>query len=306
MTLLADKDERFRNLYGKAAVFLLLAVMGLVLTFVLAGMKKGIFSAKSPVYFVADSGQDLSEGMPVKLSGFKVGTVWSLALDQDGRVQVEAGVEQKYFALLKEDAVVRLIKGSVIGGEAILEISRGSAGRKALADGGTIRFERSGGLEEVAFEVRDRLLPILDDLHQMLHDPEGDVRQTLKNLREFSVEMRGTRKRLDGLLEHADASMNSDVAPALHSLQQTTLRAESMAVQLDRSLPGLVRKADSTLDNLKQTSDTIRGAVEQSAPQLPGLIGGTRDIVEGVSSSWPVKNMMPVPESGPIRMDSHD
>lgn len=306
MTLLADKDERFKNLFGKTAIFLSLAVLGIALTFLWAGVKKGIFTAKSSVYFVAESGQDLNEGMPVKLSGFKVGTVKSLSLDEVGRVQVEAGIERKYFALLKEDSVARLIKGGVIGGDAVLEISRGSEGRKALADGGTIRFERAGGLEEIAVEVRDRLLPILEDLRQMLHDPQGDVRQTLRNLREFSAEMRGTRKRLDGLIEHADAGMTGDVAPALRSLRETAARTENMARQLEQSLPGLVRKADGTLEDLKRTSESIRGAVEQSAPQLPGLIGETRDIVEGVSTSWPVKNMMPVPESGPVKMDSHD
>lgn len=306
MTLLADKDRRFRHLIGKTAVFLSLAVLGIALIFVSAGMKKGIFSAKSPVFFVAGSGQDLSEGMPVKLSGFKIGAVRDISLDEAGRVQVEAAIERKYLALLKEDAVARLIKGGVIGSDAVLEISRGSEGKKALADGGTIRFEQSGGLEEVATELRDRLLPLLDDLHRMLNDPDGDVRQTLKNLREFSAEMRSTRKRLDSLIEHADASVTGDVAPMMGSLRQTAVRAENMAAQLEQSLPDLVRKADSTLDNLKQTSETIRGSVEQSAPQLPGLIGETRDIVEGVSTSWPVKNMLPPAESGPIKMDSHD
>lgn len=306
MTLLADKDARFKNLFSRTVVFLLLALLGIALTFLFAGVKKGVFTAKSPVYFVAESGQDLNEGMPVKLSGFKIGTVKNLSLDEVGRVNVEAAIEQKYLALLKEDAVARLIKGGVIGGDAVLEISRGTEGRRALGAGGTIRFERAGGLEEIATEVRNRLLPILDDVREMLHDPQGDVRQTLKNLREFSAEMRATRKRLDSLLEHADSSMTGDVAPMLRSLRETTARAENMATRLEQSLPGMVRKADGTLEDLKRTSETIRGAVEQSAPQLPGLIGGTRDIVEGVSTSWPVRNMMPEPESGPIGMDSHD
>jgi phospholipid/cholesterol/gamma-HCH transport system substrate-binding protein len=306
MTLLADKDNRFRNLVGKTAVFLILAVLGIAAIFLLAGVKKGLFTATSPVYFVADSGQDLSEGMSVKLSGFKVGTVKSLALDEAGRVQVEAGIGQKYFALLKEDAVARLKKGGIIGGDVMLEIDRGSEGRKALEAGGTIRFERARGLEEVSIEVRDRLLPMLDELHGILHDPDGDVRQTLKNLREFSVEMRSTRERLDGLLEHADSTLSKEVSPMLRSLERASAHAESVALQLDRSLPVLLRKADGTLDDLKQTSTTIRGAVEQSAPQLPGLLEDTHDIVEGVSRSWPLRNMVPPPESGPIRMDSHD
>lgn len=306
MTLLADKDNRFKNLVGKTAAFLFLAVLGIALIFLLAGVKKGFFTATSAVYFVADSGRDLSEGMPVKLSGFKVGTVKSLALDETGRVQVEAGVGQKYFALLKEDAVARLKKGGIIGGDITLEIDRGSEGKKALEAGGTIGFERARGLEEVSIEVRDRLLPTLDELHLILHDPDGDVRQTLKNLREFSVEMHSTRERLDGLLEHADSTLTEEVSPMLRSLGQTSAHAESVALQLDRSLPVLLRKADGTLDDLKQTSATIRGAVEQSAPRLPGLLEDTHDIVEGVSTSWPLKNMVPPPESGPIQMDSHD
>ncbi|HXU92506.1 MAG TPA: MlaD family protein [Gallionella sp.] len=299
MTLLADKDKRFKNLFGRAAIFLVLAVSGIALTFVMAGVKKGIFTAKSSIYFVAESGQDLSEGMPVKLSGFKIGTVKNLSLDEVGRVQVEAGIEQKYLPLIKEDSVARLIKGGVIGGDVILEISRGSEGKRALAPGGTIRFERTGGVEDVALELRDRLLPIFGDLQQLLNDPQGDLRQTLKNLREFSAEMRVTRERLDALLEHADVAVTGEAVPMLHSLRQS-------ASQLEQSLPVLVYKADSTLDNLKQTSETIRSVAEQSAPQVPGLIGKTRDIVDGVSTSWPVKNMMPLPESGPVKMDSHD
>ncbi len=305
MTLLADQDKRFKNLFIKAVLFLTLAVVGVGLTIWAAGAKKGIFATKSSIYFVADSGQDLSEGMPVKLSGFKIGTVKSLSLDDLGRVQVETRINEKYRSLIKVDSMARLRKEGLIG-DVALEISRGSENKRSVEPGGTIRFERAGGLEQVAVDVRERLLPILDDLHVMLHDPQGDVRQTLKNLREFSAEMRETRKRIDSLLESAGASLTTEVEPMLRSLRQTTVRAESVATSLDQSLPGLLRKTDTTLDNLKQTSETIRGAVEQSAPQLPGLIGETRDIVDGVSASWPVKNMIPVPESGPVKMDSHD
>jgi len=88
VTLLADKDDRFKNLFGKAAVFILLAAIGMGLAFLWTGEKKGAFTAKSPIYFVADSGQDLSVGMPVKFSGFKIGKLNTLTLDEQGHVQV--------------------------------------------------------------------------------------------------------------------------------------------------------------------------------------------------------------------------
>ena len=78
MTLLADTDVRFKNLFGKAAVFVLLAVVGIGAIFLWTGIKKGAFTAKVPIHFVADSGQGLSEGMPVKFSGFNIGKLNTL------------------------------------------------------------------------------------------------------------------------------------------------------------------------------------------------------------------------------------
>ena len=110
MTLLADKDERFKNLFGKAALFVLLAVIGIAAILLWTGIKKGAFTAKSPIYFVADSGQGLSEGMPVKYSGFKIGKLNTLTLDEQGHVQVEVSLEAKYLKLIRDDAVISLTR----------------------------------------------------------------------------------------------------------------------------------------------------------------------------------------------------
>jgi len=305
MTLLADKDRRFKNLFGKATIFLALAAVGIALTFLLTGIKKGLFTPKEALYFIADSGQGLSEGMPVKLSGFRIGFVESIALEETGRVKVKAGIEQKYFRMLREDVVVHLRKENVIG-DPTLDISQGSAGKKKLASGGTVLFERSAGLEQVAINVRDRLLPILDDLHDLLHNQSGSLRQTVENLREFSAEIRTTREHLDRLIVHADNSLTREVSPMVRSLQNAAERADRVSLQLEQSLPGLIEKTGSTLDSMKQTSVAVGYAANQSSARLPELIGETRDVVHAVGSSWPVRNMLPVPESGPLKMDSHD
>ncbi len=319
MTLFDDKDERFKNLFGKTAVFVLLAALGIGLAFVLVGVKKGIFTAKSPVYFVADSGQDLSEGMPVKFSGFKIGKLNSLALDDQGRVQVEVGIESKYLKLIRQDAVMTLKKEGVIG-DGILEISRGTEGKPALASGGTVRFVRASGLEQAVIEVKNRIMPILDDLHHTLHDPDGDVRQTLKNLRELSAEMRGTRERLDRVLGSLDTSLNHEAIPLLQSLRKSAANAETLSGKLDQELPVLLKNADSSMESLRAASETINHAVQRSAPQLPGmmdetretmgqtrkLIGDTQQAVDSLSTHWPLNSNVPQSDTRPVRMDSHD
>lgn len=312
MTLLADKDERFKNLFGKAALFILLAVLGLGLVFLWTGIKKGAFTPKSPIYFVADSGQDLSEGMPVKFSGFKIGKLNTLTLDEQGHVQVEVSIESKYLGLIRQDAVMSLKKEGVIG-DGVLDVSRGTEGKPVLVAGDKVRFERASGLEQAVLEVKNRIMPILDDLQHTLHDPDGDVRQTLKNLREFSGEMRGTRERLDRVLGSLDTNLNSEVGPLLRSLRQS-------AAKIDQDMPALLNKIDSSMENLRKTSESINAAVQHSAPQLPGMlgearetlgktremVGTTQEVVDSLSTSWPLKNVVPPPETGPVRMDSHD
>ena len=312
MTLLADKDERFKNLFGKAAIFILLAVLGLGLVFLWTGIKKGAFTPKSPVYFVADSGQDLSEGMPVKFSGFKIGKLNTLTLDEQGHVQVEVSIESKYLSLLRQDAVMSLKKEGVIG-DGVLDVSRGTEGKPVLAAGDKVRFERASGLEQAVLEVKSRIMPILDDLQHTLHDSDGDVRQTLKNLREFSSEMRGTRERLDRVLGSVDSNISNEVGPLLHSLRQS-------AAKIDQDMPVLLKKIDSSMENLRKTSESINDAVQHSVPQLPGMlgearetlgktremVGTTQEVVDSLSTSWPLKNAVPQPETGAVRMDSHD
>jgi phospholipid/cholesterol/gamma-HCH transport system substrate-binding protein len=310
--LLEEKDERFKNLFGKSAVFILVALLGIGLTFVWSEVKKGAFTAKSPVYFVADSGTDLSEGMPVKFSGFKIGKLNSLALDAQGHVQVEVSIESQYLGLLREDAVVTLIKEGVIG-DGVLAISRGTENKPVLQAGGKVGFEREKGLAQAVTDVKDRVMPILDDVYKTLNDPQGDVNVTLKNLRDFSSEIRGIGANLDRVLKSLDTTLNSDVGPMMKSLRQTAENAESLTGKLDQELPALMLKADTTMGSLSKASETLNEAVQRAAPQLPGIIGETRaligdtqEAVDSLSSSWPFKGDTPAPETGTIGMDSHD
>ncbi|HEU0186257.1 MAG TPA: MlaD family protein [Gallionellaceae bacterium] len=315
MKLLADKDERFKGLFVKVSLFVLLALLGVMLNLVISGIKKGLFTPKSEIHFAADSGQDIKVGMPVKLSGFKIGSVSNLELDDKAHAQVTMLIEDKYLAMLREDAEVSLKKEGVIG-DSILEAQRGSDDRKSLRAGAMISFERGGGLDQIAQDLRDRLYPALDEINKLLkdaNDPKGDVRQTLSNLRQFSAEMRGTRARVDHLLDQVNEGVASDVRPALHAVKQSAEDTAAMVNKLNQELPALISKTDATIDNLRQTSATIKSAVDNSAPQISGLLGesrglvsDTRTILDSASTNWPLKNMMQPPEQGLVKMDSHD
>jgi len=319
VTLLADKDERFKNLFGKAMLFILFAVVGISLALLWTGINKGAFSHQSSIYFVADSGQDLNVGMPVKLSGFKIGKLSRLTLDEHGEVQVETSIETKYLKLIRQDATVSLKKEGVIG-DGILEFSRGSESKPILKSGGKVAFERASGLEQAVLEVKERIMPIIDEFKVILVDPQGDVRQTLKNLHEIAVGLRETQQRLNQVLGSVDSNLNNELQPLLHSLRQSAANAETISLNLDRNLPSLLSKTDSSLENIRLATDSLNQAVQQTAPQLPGMIseardtlgktremvGSTQEVVDGLTTSWPLNRSVPALETTPIKVDSHD
>jgi phospholipid/cholesterol/gamma-HCH transport system substrate-binding protein len=312
MKLLADKDERFKGLFVKVSIFVLIAIVGVTLNLLFSGIKKGFFTPKSAIYFVAGSGQDIKVGMPVKLSGFKIGSVSKLELDNKAQAQVQMMLENRYLSLLKADAMVSLKKEGVIG-DSILEATRGSEDKGPLKVGAIIEFERGSGLDQIAEDLRDRLYPALDEINKLLkdaNDPAGDVRQTLSNLRHLSAEVRGTRERINHLLEQVDEGILKDVRPALRSVRHS---AEAAEVIVEKDIPSLIKKVDVSLENVRQISETLKSAVDNSAPQLSGFIGetrglvsDTRNIMDSASTSWPLKNMMQPPEQGLVKMDSHD
>ncbi len=308
MTLLADKDERFKGLFVKVSIFVLLAVLGIAFNFLYAALRQGLFVAKAPVYFVAPTSQDIHEGMAVKLSGFKIGTVKNMALNEMAQTRVELLIEDRYMHFLHEDATVTPLREGVIG-ETVLSVDRGSEKKPPLLSGGQIIFIPGGGLEKITQDLRERLLPAIDDMTKLLHDindPKGDIRETLKNLRELTADMKGTRARLDQLLEHTDGMVVSDVRPLVQSMNKS-------AAMLEKELPGLLNKADTTLDGLQKSSAAIKSAVETSAPQFSGLVGESRELVnearktvDSLNNNWLLKPGIPPEPKGPVKMDSGD
>lgn len=315
MKLLADKDERFKGLFVKVSILVLIAVVGVTLNLLISVIKKGFFTPKTAIYFVATSGQDIKIGMPVKLSGFKIGSVSKLELDQKAQAQVEMMIDNQYLPLLNEDAVVSMKKEGVIG-DSILEARRGTEGKPKLKENAMIEFERGGGLEQVANDLRDRLYPALDEINKLLkdaNDPKGDVRQILGNLHQISADLKGTHARINHMLGQIDEGIVKDVRPTLSSVKNSAASAEAIMGKLNQDFPGMINKVDASLENLRKSSDTIKSTIDNSAPHLSGLMGetrglmsDTRNIMDSASTSWPLKNIMQAPEQGLVKMDSHD
>lgn len=322
-----EKDPRFKNLEIKIGVMVLAALAGIIVLMVRIGMEKDLFTSKYRVSFVSPSGSGFVEGMPVKLSGFKIGRVRRIELTEDAKVKVTAEINRKYEKWIREGSKAQMSKEGFIG-ESYIELTMGKAGARVLADNDTVPFERAGGIEELVEEAK----PILKEVKEIIHyvnSPDGDIKLMLGNIKDLTAEMRQTRKEIDTAVRSANRfvlDMNSRTNEALDGanrsikniealslrLEPVIKKAESIAVNADEAavrLPRAAQKIERILDDVS----AVTGPLSNEAPRIKKILGdaqetvaGAKAVTKGVKESWPVRLMVPEPQApGLVPLDSY-
>lgn len=312
---LSQRKDRFSRLRWRAGLFLAVALAAAAVGVSWIGISSGVYVPRTRLYFTADSGQDIRRGMAVKLSGFKIGTVEAMALDESARVFVELAVEDRYLKFIKKDSSLRLVKENLIG-DSLIDVSRGSDQKPQVKPGDSLRFVPGRDLEQIATEIRDRMLPVVADVEEFLrylNDPEGDIRRSLADLRTLLanmdrvvVDLGDSRAKIDTVVGNADRQVITEAGALIRSLRQASDDANRILGKLATDLPGIV-------DNLGRTTEKLHGMVDLAAPQIPGLVedgretlGGTRSMVDGLLANWPFNTMTRPPEAGLTKFKSHD
>lgn len=305
MMVSAEIDPRFRRLNVKLGVFIGLALLlGIGLLLGLA-VRQGYFSAKTPVFFEAASGSDLRVGMAVKLSGFKIGTVRRVELNQQAKVDVEMQIEDRYMQWIKSDSVATLAREGMIG-DSFIALSSGNSFLPALSKEDRLRFVLGSSLGDIALDVRNRVVPVIDELHGFLryaNDPRGDVRGSFSELHKLTVELHGTRQKIDATLQQMNQLAGTDVPATLAQSRATLLRADASMKELEKAIPALSAEATRSLQSLSQASDKTGAAaaaaqklLDDSAPRLNGALTETealmkesRSAIGAARTRWPFK-----------------
>lgn len=305
MSLPDDTDPRFRRLGLKLGLFVGVGLL-LCLGFLIGlAVRQGYFSPKAPVYFQAETGTDLRPGMAVKLSGFKIGEVRRVELDQSARVDVEMQIEERYLKWIKADSVAMLAREGMIG-DSFISLTRGSPALPPLTQEDRLRFVMGSSLGDIALDVRNRVVPVIDELHAFLrytNDPQGDVRAGLRELRQLAADLQHTRRQADAALAKVARLAREDAPATLAQTRAALTRAEASLAALEQAIPVLRAQAGQSLGALEQAGTAATRAaaraerlMDESAPRLErtlgeaeGLLRDGRAAVNAARTRWPFK-----------------
>ncbi|HAD04130.1 MAG: hypothetical protein A2091_00315 [Desulfuromonadales bacterium GWD2_61_12] len=293
-----ESDARFRHLEAKIGLFVALALFGCLAVVIYIGAAGDLFTPQYQLYFTVDKGTGFSKGMPIKLSGFRIGRISSIALNPEARVDIFIQIDKKYQSWIRDDSRAKLVKEGLVG-DAVIEVTAGTPARPMLASGDTIIFEKTKSIEEQIDEISEKVKPVLLEITEIIsyvNNPAGDIKKTLHNIEGLTRDLQGTRKRADRLLEQTTAQIESvgeGASGSIARLDNSLVKVDNIVSNVDRDLPLMLVKIDKTLQNLERISAELRNAAEKAGPQIPplveradGVIRETDSLVKSVADMW--------------------
>ena len=308
MSLFRDADPRFQWLDAKIAVFAALAVLAAAGLIIALAFQQGYFSSRTELQVEMPTGIDLRSGMAVKLSGFKIGDVKSVGLNETAKVAVLVRIEDQYMKWIKADSLVSVAREGLIG-DSYLTVTAGNPQLTSLQPGESLLFVPSPALADNAQDIRNRALPVIDGLTTMLtylNDPKGDFRGSLAELRQLVAELRTTRRQIDRLLADVDKVASEDVRRTLANTDRTLATLEQQVTALTARTDASLAKLDEATGSAGQAAAAAAKAIDSASPRIDRLLNEadaaireSRGLIDGAGQRWPFKGGE-VPEPAPL------
>lgn len=309
MKLFASHDSRLAVLERKVGLFAFAGLGVLLLVFAIVAIEQGVFASTTKLRFQTSDAGMIHEGMEVRLSGFKVGKLLGISLKDDGAVEVQFFVNNKYLLHIRRGAKVRLVEQGLLG-DSVLEIVPGPKNQPDLAVNELLPFERQYGMGELAHDLVERLKPILDNVRvttKSLNEPDGVINHAKKTAIQFEKtgrDMSSLMQHTQGVIADGNLKLGMVLDNASAAVDKAGVAADKASVAID--------KTGVLLESINGVVKDIGKVASSSAESIPPLLRegnvaaeDARNIISSARDAWPIKNMMEPGETKILPMDSY-
>jgi phospholipid/cholesterol/gamma-HCH transport system substrate-binding protein len=264
---MAEREPRFsripKDLRFRVGILLGVTVVVAAAFVLYVLFARGVFETAQRLTLIADNAEGVSVGMTLGFSGFPIGRVKRISLDNDGRARIAIDVPREDSKWLRSTSVFTLERG-IVGG-ARLRAHSGDLKDPPLEDG-AVRFVLRGDATEEIPRMIATLRSTLENVERMT-GPEGDIQASLTNLRRVTERLGGRH----GVLGAALGS-EEDAKKVIGAIERANRVLDSLT-STSRRLEGVLEKADRRVFGEGGMADGTQRAVGQ----LNALLGEARE-----------------------------
>jgi len=288
------KNIAFRvGLFVVVTVLLITAFVGYV------AYKKNVFSKVYTFTFSSKSGEGFSEGMPLVFSGFEIGKVQSLELNEKGVVIITIKVPERHVRWIRSDTIFILDRPLI--GSAKIVVYTESLNSPVLSTDMVPEIYPVDSINEAIQKVQPILKKIdtilansvkittnLSGKETLLEMATGD-RESVKSINELLKKSKDIGYKLDSILKKADSlTAKTDEglfgADGLLPLIRTMLKdiigkLERLNAAIDE-LPEIssnVSKSTGDLDKLRQDIDATIDSSNELLKNIDRILPGEKE-----------------------------
>jgi phospholipid/cholesterol/gamma-HCH transport system substrate-binding protein len=259
-------------------IFILLAVVILIASLVFMARGQKWFEKRHRYAAAFAKVQGVKPGTPVTISGMEVGSVHSLRLNPEGKVEIRLDILESYTGFIRTDSEVT-IATALLGGKTV-EISRGSPDRPPAAERQVLPSQEPRELADLLQEIDlqaplkkvDEALENLKSLTARLSSPQGELFAILRNVEFISAQLREGRGTAGALLR--DPKLYREAGAALELANRSAAGIEEVvarAAEVSRGLPAMAQEVDGRIREIRGILDDIKKATAELSPILENI-----------------------------------
>jgi phospholipid/cholesterol/gamma-HCH transport system substrate-binding protein len=259
-----------RNIQFKVGLFIIITSLMIVSFIGYVAYKKGVFAKEQAFTLVSKSGENLTEGMPVVFSGFRIGRVDSLELNADGLVVIKIKVPDRHIRWIRAESVFILEKPLI--GSARINVATANLSAPPLPVDAVPQIVEANDINDAVKSIK----PILEKISSITHhvetltsnlaDPGGDMTKILSQARNATERVDGILKKVDGMAAKTDEQLYGNQGALTHV--QTILK--DIILKL--------KKMDPVLDNIHRISDDTADTTKDMKALRQDIDGMVNDI----------------------------
>ena len=277
----------------RVGTFVLVLTVLFIALLAYIGIKKDLFADRATYYVISTTGENVERGIPVRLSGFRIGQVTEVDLSHVGRVVIEIAVLDKYHEWFRTDSQIILVQGGFIG-NTYLKLVPGSQDSPILEENTQIKLNKIGGLDEILAEAE----PVIKNLKEIVAnvnaitmqilDKDGPAQTILTNLEGMSRDLRSDAGLVGYLTKSPEPvqKLDSLLAGGDRMMQRVTRLAEAATERVEDFEPlqhetvELVREVNSFVKELKTFREDLRPAVENAVAITEDVRGASKNLAQ--------------------------
>ncbi|EQB39271.1 hypothetical protein M947_07320 [Sulfurimonas hongkongensis] len=235
---------------------------------------KGTFNKRFNYHFTTDSAEFFSVGMPLKFSGFSIGVIDNISLNDDGSVLITFSVDEKNRKWITKDTVLMTIKPLI--GPTKIEVYS-VIDNEVLEEDTELLMVQSNDINDMITKLGpavDKILNIINNLESITSDLTKDVsplNQTFKNIRDFSAKLSNSDSLLYSITGDKNSTrsvidalnMTSKIMDELYVISKNISKTTS-SFDNDIMTPAssLIKELDAIMKDVKQKLETLDSTVK--------------------------------------------